>query len=71
MKNISNLRQCFDSADNLYYTPTSRLALMEEAKSLPFAAVWDYHCLKQGAPVGEQWLAAVKKYEIQVLSRRS
>ena len=49
---------------------TSRLALMEEAKSMPFAAVWDYHCLKQGAPVGEQWLAEVKKYEKDVLSKR-
>jgi L-rhamnose isomerase len=49
---------------------TSRLALMEEAKTLPFAAVWDYHCLKQGAPVGEQWLAEVKKYERDVLSQR-
>jgi len=49
---------------------TSRLALMEEAKTLPFAAVWDYHCLKQGAPVGEQWLAEVKKYERDVLSER-
>ena len=50
---------------------TSRLALMEEAKTLPFAAVWDYHCLKQGAPVGEQWLAEVKKYERDVLSQRN
>jgi L-rhamnose isomerase len=49
---------------------TSRLALMEEAKSMPFAAVWDYYCLKQGAPVGEQWLAEVKKYERDVLSQR-
>jgi L-rhamnose isomerase len=49
---------------------TSRLALMEEAKSLPFAAVWDYHCLKQGAPIGEAWLAEVKQYEKQVLSKR-
>ncbi|MGA2244528.1 MAG: L-rhamnose isomerase [Verrucomicrobiota bacterium] len=50
---------------------TSRLALMEEAKSMPFAAVWDYHCLQQGAPVGEQWLAEVKKYERDVLSKRA
>ena len=39
---------------------TSRLALMEEAKTLPFGAVWDYYCLKQGVPVGEAWLAEVK-----------
>jgi L-rhamnose isomerase len=49
---------------------TSRLALMEEAKTMPFAAVWDYYCLQQGAPVGEQWLAEVKKYEKDVLSLR-
>ena len=49
---------------------TTRLALMEEAKTLPFGAVWDYYCLTQGVPVGEQWLAEVKKYEQQVLSKR-
>ena len=49
---------------------TSRLALMEETKSMPFAAVWDYHCLKLGAPVGEAWLAEVKQYEKSVLSKR-
>lgn len=50
---------------------TSRLALMEEAKTLPFGAVWDYHCLKQGAPVGDAWLAGVKAYEKDVLSKRN
>jgi L-rhamnose isomerase len=49
---------------------TSRLALMEEAKTLPFGAVWDYYCLKQGVPVGEAWLAEVKSYEKSVLSKR-
>ena len=49
---------------------TSRLALMEETKSMPFAAVWDYYCLKHNAPVGEAWLAEVKQYEKQVLSKR-
>jgi L-rhamnose isomerase len=49
---------------------TSRLALMEESKSLPFSAVWDYHCLKMGAPIGEEWLAQVKQYEKDVLSKR-
>jgi L-rhamnose isomerase len=49
---------------------TSRLALMEESKSMPFAAVWDYYCLQHGAPIGEQWLVEVKKYEKDVLSKR-
>jgi L-rhamnose isomerase len=37
---------------------------------MPFSAVWDYHCLKQNAPVGEEWLAQVKQYEKDVLSKR-
>jgi L-rhamnose isomerase len=49
---------------------TSRLALMEEAKTLPFAAVWDYYCHKMDAPVGDAWLAEVKAYEKDVLSKR-
>lgn len=49
---------------------TSRLALMEEAKTLPFGAVWDYLCLTQNVPVGTDWLAEVKTYEREVLSQR-
>jgi L-rhamnose isomerase len=49
---------------------TARLALMEEAKTLPFGAVWDYYCLQQGVPVGEAWLEEVKSYEKKVLSKR-
>jgi L-rhamnose isomerase len=49
---------------------TTRLALQEEAKSLPFGAVWDYYCETQGAPAGENWLADVKSYEKNILSKR-
>jgi len=49
---------------------TSRLALMEDAKVLPVGAVWDYYCAKQGVPVGDAWLAEVKQYEKDVLSKR-
>ena len=49
---------------------TTRLALQEEAKTLPFGAVWDYYCESQGVPVGEAWLAEVKRYETEVLSQR-
>lgn len=49
---------------------TTRLALMEEAKALPFGAVWDHYCLKQGVPVGEQWLQDMRTYEKNVLSKR-
>lgn len=50
---------------------TARLALMEELKSMPFAAVWDYHCLRSEVPVGIAWLDRVRQYESQVLSKRS
>lgn len=50
---------------------TTRLALFEETKSLPFGAVWDWYCLKNNVPVGEAWLAEVKQYEKDVLSKRS
>ncbi|HOW17693.1 MAG TPA: L-rhamnose isomerase [Phycisphaerae bacterium] len=49
---------------------TSRLAMFEELKTMPFAAVWDYYCLQAGVPVGAEWLAKVKDYEAKVLSRR-
>ena len=50
---------------------TSRLALLEEQKTLPFGAVWDYYCLTSGVPVGTSWLAEVKQYEHDVLSQRT
>ena len=50
---------------------TTRLALMEEAKTLPFGAVWDFYCHKHEVPVGHSWLAEVKRYEQTVLSNRS
>ena len=50
---------------------TTRLALQEEAKTLPFGAVWDYYCESQGVPTGENWLAEVKRYEKEVLSKRT
>ncbi|WP_238651520.1 L-rhamnose isomerase [Paenibacillus piscarius] len=49
---------------------TSRLALVEEFKSYPFGAVWDYYCASQGTPVREQWLSEVKRYEQDVLANR-
>ena len=49
---------------------TSRLAMMEEVKTLPFSAVWDMYCEMQGVPVGATWLREVKQYEADVLSKR-
>ena len=49
---------------------TSRLALLEEFKTYPMGAVWDYYCLKHDVPVKEAWLDEVKAYEKDVLSKR-
>jgi len=63
---IDKLKQ-FEAAGDY----TSRLALMEEAKMLPSGAVWDYYCEQKGVPSGENWLAEVKRYEKEVLSKRA
>lgn len=47
-----------------------RLALQEEAKSLPWGAVWDMYCLRNGVPVGESYIAEIEKYESDVTSKR-
>lgn len=49
---------------------TGRLALLEEAKTLPLSAVWDEHCRRQNVPVGAKWLDDVRTYERTVLSKR-
>lgn len=50
---------------------TTRLALQEESKTLPFGAVWDQYCEQQGVPVGDAWLTEVKSYEKNILSKRN
>ncbi|WP_321437472.1 L-rhamnose isomerase [uncultured Bacteroides sp.] len=47
-----------------------RLALLEEAKSLPWNAVWDMFCLQNNVPVGEEFIAEIQKYEADVTSKR-
>ncbi len=47
-----------------------RLALLELLKTKPFGAVWDYYCLKNNVPVGQDYIAEIKTYEEEVLSKR-
>ncbi len=56
----------FEEAGDL----TARLAWLEELKSMPSGAVWDYYCLTKGVPVGPSWLDEVRRYERDVLSGR-
>jgi len=49
---------------------TSRLAILEELKGMPFGAVWDYYCLQNDVNVGFSFLDEIKEYEEKVLSKR-
>ena len=50
---------------------TGRLALLEELKGMPFGAVWDYFCWRQGVPVGMAFMDVIRDYEKCELSQRS
>lgn len=50
---------------------TRRLALMEEFKTYPFGAIWNYYCETMGVPVKEEWLVEVMDYEKAILAVRS
>ena len=63
---IAELRQLEANGDY-----TSRLAILEETKTLPFGAIWNEYCRRQNVPVGRAWLAEMKAYESRVLSSRS
>ena len=47
-----------------------RLALQEEAKSLPWNVVWDMFCMQNNVPVGEDYIREVCKYEKEVTGKR-
>jgi L-rhamnose isomerase len=50
---------------------TSRLALLEALKGMPFGAVWDYYCSQNDVPVGFAFLDEIRSYEEQVLALRA
>jgi L-rhamnose isomerase len=47
-----------------------RLALLEEAKSLPWNAVYDYFCVQNDTPPAEQYITEIQRYEKEILSKR-
>lgn len=47
-----------------------RLAFMELLKTKPYGAVWDYFCLKNNVPVGEDYIGKIQEYEEAVLMKR-
>jgi L-rhamnose isomerase len=48
----------------------ARLALLEELKTMPVGAVWDYFCMTGNVPVGTAYIDEVERYEREVLRRR-
>ena len=62
---ISLMRQAENSGDY-----GMRLALSEEARSLPLAEVWQEYCKREGKACGLKMLEGIKKYEDKVLSKR-
>jgi len=62
---IAQLRQAETDGDL-----TSRLAMLEENKALPFGAIWNYYCETQGVPADGAWMPQVKQYENDVLIKR-
>ena len=49
---------------------TKMLVMSEEMKTLPFGAVWNEYCEREGVPVGAAWYEEVTSYENEVLSKR-
>ena len=47
-----------------------RLAMLEELKTKPFGAVWDYYCLQNNVPVGEAYITEIQSYEVDVTLKR-
>ena len=60
------LREAEAAGDN-----TTRLAKLEERKTLPLGSVWNYYCLTHGIPADNEWLSVIKQYEKDELLKRS
>lgn len=56
----------YENEENFF----ARLALMEEAKTQPKSAVWDYYCLQKGVAHRDLWMDEILRYEAEVLRKR-
>ena len=52
------------------YQFTEKMMLAEQAKSMPFGAVWDEYCRRAGCPLDGELYPAVVAYEAKVLPER-
>lgn len=46
------------------------LALLEECKAMPWNAVYDEFCVRNGVPAGQDFIAEVEQYEHDITSKR-
>lgn len=46
------------------------LTLLEEAKAMPWGAVYDEFCVRNNVPVGLEYMAEIDRYEKEVTSKR-
>lgn len=49
---------------------TEKMVLMEECKTLPFSDIWQAYCEAENVPGTEAWFEEIKKYELEVLTKR-
>jgi L-rhamnose isomerase len=49
---------------------THRLALLEEMKTMPWQAVWDYYCWSKDVPIGIAFMSSINDYEKEILVNR-
>ena len=48
----------------------SRLALLEELKTMPIGAVWDYFCLLMDVPPGQEYIREIIQYDTNISRKR-
>jgi len=47
-----------------------RMAYLEELKSMPWNAVYNYYCQNQNIPVGDDYIKEIEQYELEITSKR-
>ncbi|MCL5070322.1 MAG: L-rhamnose isomerase [Actinobacteria bacterium] len=62
---VKMIKDAENSGDNF-----SRLALMEDLKSMPYGSVWSYYCETSSIPNDFEWIKEVLDYEKKVLANR-
>ncbi len=67
-----SLAEPVDTLKELEHTGnyTHRLALLEELKTMPFGAVWNYYCRLNDVVAGDGYIKEIQEYQKEVLSKR-